>query len=192
MADNSLYMIAGLGNPGDQYARTRHNLGFMVVDELVYKFSFQAFKSKNNALFSKGQIFGKQVLLVKPQSFMNRSGMPVQQISSFFKISYSDIIIVHDDLDLSFGTLKICKNRGHGGHNGIRSIMDILGTKDLIRVRVGVGRPNGAQRDVTSHVLGCFSSDERASVESIVAKSADACAAVLKSGLQTAMNIINA
>ncbi len=185
-------MIAGLGNPGEQYARTRHNLGFMVVDELAHQFSFQAFKSKNNALFSKGKIVGKQVLLVKPQSFMNRSGMPVRQTASFFKISHSNIIVVHDDLDLPFNTLKICKNRGHGGHNGIRSIIDILSTKDFIRVRVGVGRPKGVQRDVTSHVLGGFSSDESASLESIIAKSADACIAVLKSGLQTAMNITNA
>lgn len=190
MADDSLYMIAGLGNPGEKYVRTRHNFGFMVIDQIFHNFSFPDFKAKSDALFSKGRINGKQILLVKPHSFMNRSGIPIQQLSSFFKITPSNIIVVHDDLDLPFEMIKIAKNRGHGGHNGIRSIINALGTKDFVRIRMGVGHPRG-EKNVTGHVLGIFSRDEEPLVQSVLEKSSDACIAVLKSGLQTAMNSFN-
>jgi len=190
MADSRIYMVAGLGNPGSKYAQTRHNIGFSVVDSLLRRYRLPPEKSRFDADYSKGVINGLNVVLVKPQAYMNRSGPPVQKLASYFKIQVSDIIVVHDDLDLDFGRLRIAANRGHGGHNGIRSIVESLGTKSFVRVRVGVGRPQG-QRDVTGHVLGRFSSEEEGALDTLVERSADACVAVMEQGMSAAMNACN-
>lgn len=190
MADSRIYMVAGLGNPGSKYAQTRHNIGFSVVDSLLKHYCFPPEKSRFDADYSKGVIDGLNVVLMKPQAYMNRSGPPVQKLASYFKIQVSDIIVVHDDLDLDFGRLRIAGNRGHGGHNGIRSIIETLGTKAFVRIRVGVGRPQG-QRDVTGHVLGRFSSEENGMLDTVVSRSADACVAVMEQGATAAMNAYN-
>ena len=190
MADSRIYMVSGLGNPGGKYAQTRHNIGFMVIDELSYRFSTPLTKNRFTAEFEKTRIRGEDLILVKPQAFMNLSGPPVQQLASFFKIHSSHIIVIHDDLDLEFGRIRIVKDRGHGGHNGIRSITQSLGTRDYIRIRAGVGRPKGDQ-GVTGHVLGRFSPEEESLLQALIKSGADACIAILKEGFQAAMNSFN-
>ncbi len=190
MSNSPIVMLAGLGNPGAKYARTRHNIGFRVIDKIADKYSMTLDKSRFDAIYSKGIIEGIKILLVKPQSFMNRSGFPLQKIISYFKIDTSDVIVVHDDLDLEFGKMKLVKNRGHGGHNGIKSIIEAIGTKDFIRVRIGIGRPQGG-KEVISHVLSSFSEDEEKKLDDIVEKYVEACIMILEQGIKKAMTVCN-
>lgn len=192
MANSQIYMVTGLGNPGKEYSQTRHNIGFIVVEELARRYNLPFNHSRFDADVAKGIIEGKQTILVKPQSYMNRSGYPVQKISRYFKIETDNIIIIHDELDLPFGRIMVVKDRGHGGHNGIRSVIDAFGTKNFIRIRVGVGRPQQKQEEsVTGHVLGRFASDEQKEIDLIVKTTADASALILASNLQAAMNSFN-
>jgi len=185
MAD-SKRLLAGLGNPGDQYSRTRHNIGFDVVDALAGRAGCRVNREKFQAAYT-GTCMGHQdILLVKPLSFMNRSGIPLQKLAAYFKIDPADIIVVHDDMDLAFGKIKIVQGRGHGGHNGIRSIIDAFGQKTCIRVRVGIGRP-GSDRSVTGHVLGKYTPDEQAGLDQVIDDACDACLSIL----EKAMNIVN-
>lgn len=183
-------MIAGLGNPGGEYAQTRHNIGFLVVEALADTASLSFTKNKFDALFTRIRLGKENVFLVKPMSYMNRSGFPVQRLASFYKIPLQDIIVVHDDMDLSFGTLKINQGRGHGGHNGVRSIIDLSGGNDFVRVRVGVGHP-GVRDGVTGHVLGKFSQEEQASLGDTVKSAVKACRLILSQGVVKAMNRFN-
>ncbi len=191
MSDSPIMMLAGLGNPGTKYIRTRHNIGFRVIDEIADMFSLPLDKSRFDTIYSKGLIKGSKIVLAKPQSFMNRSGFPIQRVTSYFKIDTPHIIVIHDDLDLEFGKMKIVKNRGHGGHNGIKSIVEVLGTKDFIRVRIGIGRPHGCEGNVTGHVLSRFSGDEEKELGIIVEKSVDACLIIIKQGVTKAMTVFN-
>jgi len=138
-------------------------------------------------------INGFNVVIARPQAYMNRSGPPVQQLAAYFKIQISNIIVVHDDLDLDFGRMLVCVNRGHGGHNGIRSVIEALGTKAFIRIRVGVGRPPGApgERGVTGHVLGRFAPSEVCELDRLVSLGADACVTIMEQGVSAAMNLYN-
>lgn len=190
MSDSKFKIIAGLGNPGDQYSRTRHNIGFSVVDALASTANLSIDKTKFDAQYVKTRLAGQDLFLVKPMTYMNRSGLSVQKFASFYKINVPDIIIVHDDMDLVFGKLKIVKSRGHGGHNGVRSIIDCFGKKDFIRVRLGVGHP-GVSRNVTGHVLGKFTPDEANAVDDLVQTAGDACVSILKNGPAAAMNSFN-
>ncbi len=190
MADSRLFLVAGLGNPGEKYARTRHNIGFIVLDELSRKLCLPLDKSRFKITFSKGKTGPIRLVLAKPQFYMNRSGPPIQSLASFYKILPTDLIVIHDDLDLEFGRIKIVKDRGHGGHNGIRSIIDALGTKAFVRIRVGVGRP-AAQGSVTGHVLGSFSKQEKQRLDDMIKVVMDACMAVMDKGVFHAMNIYN-
>ena len=190
MPQNCITMVAGLGNPGREYVRTRHNIGFLVIEFLASQAGLGLKNARFDAHWVKGSLGRQQVLLVQPQSYMNRSGFPIQQLSSYFKIQLSDIIVVHDDLDLPFGRIRVAHNRGHGGHNGIRSIIDALGEKAFYRVRVGVGRPQSASGAV-GHVLGKFSPEETAELDQVVASAADACVAIMEKGGTAAMNLFN-
>ncbi|MFO7885982.1 MAG: aminoacyl-tRNA hydrolase [Desulfobacteraceae bacterium] len=190
MTCNTVFMMAGLGNPGEKYAGTRHNIGFLVIDELAAMFSLSLEKSRFDALYTRGRINGAGLVLAKPLSYMNRSGFPLQRLSSYYKIPLENIIIIHDDLDLEFGKVKIVKKRGHGGHNGIRSIVEAFGSKDFIRVRVGVGRPLGAA-DAVGHVLGRFSRAETRLLDETIHISARAAEMVVKQGVSSAMNVYN-
>jgi peptidyl-tRNA hydrolase, PTH1 family len=183
-------MIAGLGNPGNTYTRTRHNIGFMVVDAIAEKAKIEVTKNRFDAVFSRTQLFGHHVFLVKPLSFMNRSGIPLQKLSAYYKISITDMIVVHDDMDLPFGVLKIVQNRGPGGHNGVKSIEEAFGSRDFVRVRVGVGHP-GVQTQVTGHVLGGFTPQEQGGLDDVVNKAAAACFLILSKGVVHAMNQMN-
>ncbi|RLC25298.1 MAG: aminoacyl-tRNA hydrolase [Deltaproteobacteria bacterium] len=190
MPDSKFKIIAGLGNPGKNYARTRHNIGFLAIEALASKSLLTIDKIRFNSEYVKARIKGKDVFLVKPLSYMNLSGFPIHKFASYYKVDIKDIIIVHDDMDLSFGKIKIVKSRGHGGHNGVRSIIDAFGKKDCIRVRVGVGHP-GSRKNVTGHVLGSFSPDEIKILDQCIDTVSDVCLYILENGVTSAMNLFN-
>ena len=190
MSQNSGIMVAGLGNPGREYVWTRHNIGFLIVDALASQACLGFKNNRFEAQCAKGIFHQQQIILLKPQSYMNRSGLPIQKLSSYFKIQLSDIIVVHDDLDLPFGRIRVTHNRGHGGHNGIRSIIDAFGDKGFSRVRVGVGRPR-QESGAVGHVLGKFASNEIKQLDGVVAAGAEACVSIIEKGVFSAMNLIN-
>jgi len=190
MSDSKYKIIAGLGNPGKDYAQTRHNIGFLAVDALASKSHLIFDKSRFDSEYVKARIMGNDVFLIKPLTFMNRSGLSIHKFASYYKIEIEDIIIVHDDMDLEFGKIKIVKSRGHGGHNGVRSIMDAFGNNDYTRVRVGVGHPLSG-RDITGHVLGSFSPDEMSFLDKTTDTASNACLHILENGVISAMNAFN-
>lgn len=149
-----MHLVVGLGNPGAEYADHRHNIGFMAVDEIARQHSFPPFRSKFSAQLAEGMIAGEKVLLIKPQTFMNRSGDAVSQAVRFYKLTPADVSVIHDELDLAPGKVRIKTGGSNGGHNGLRSIESHLG-KDFVRVRLGIGHPGHKDR-VHSHVLSDF------------------------------------
>jgi peptidyl-tRNA hydrolase, PTH1 family len=189
--EKSLYLLAGLGNPGDKYEATRHNIGFMALDYLASRQSLSFADSKWQALIGKGELWNTPVILIKPQTFMNASGRAVAAVASFFKILPSNIIVVHDELDLQLGRVKIVIDRGAGGHNGIRSIIDSLGTASFCRIRAGIGRPE-PPIPTASYVLSEFRTEERVKVEEEFGIIEEAVKLILDGGVSAAMNRINA
>jgi len=190
MSANRLRMVVGLGNPGNNYEDTRHNVGFMVADKIARDFNIALNKTKFDAIFGRGLIEDVDVLLVKPMAFMNRSGPPLQKLAHYFRISGEDMLVIHDDIDLAFGRLKIKEKGGHGGHNGIRSIMDAFGGGEFMRLRIGVGRSEAGE-NVTGHVLGRFSADKAEMVTRVVAVARDAVVTLLCEGIKVGMNEFN-
>ena len=182
-------IVVGLGNPGAQYKETRHNIGFQVVDELARRWSAAPWKRRYEAEVSEHRALGP-VLLVKPQTFMNLSGTSVREAAKFYKVLSTDIIVVHDDLDLPAGRLRIRERGGAGGHRGIESILTQLGTDEFVRVRFGVGRPP-AGWDSADYVLGRFAAEEQALIRDAIVKAADGIEAILKEGTAPAMNRFN-
>jgi len=187
---NRIRLVVGLGNPGVAYEQTRHNAGFMVVDQLAEKFKISIAKQKFNCVFGRGFIEDVAVLVAKPMAFMNRSGSPVLKLSNYYRILCEDMLVVHDDIDLAFGRLKIKEKGGHAGHNGIRSLMDAFGGGDFVRLRIGVGRSE-ASISVTDHVLGEFSFEEMKILNQIIAHARDAVVTVLSKGTKMGMNLFN-
>jgi PTH1 family peptidyl-tRNA hydrolase len=183
-------LVVGLGNPGNKYEDTRHNAGFMVADKIAQDFKISFNKTKFDTLFGRGFIEDVDVLLAKPMAFMNRSGPPLQKLAHYFQIPGEDMLVIHDDIDLAFGRLKIKEKGGHGGHNGIRSIMDAFGGGDFSRLRIGVGR-SAAGENVTEHVLGRFSAAKGEMVVRIISAARDAVVTVLGEGMKTGMNAYN-
>jgi PTH1 family peptidyl-tRNA hydrolase len=190
MPDRMLHVVAGLGNPGDKYRETRHNVGFFVVDALASEYAISLDRQKFNAFYGRGSVKGAEVILIKPQSYMNRSGYPIQRLVEYFGISHRNMLVIHDDIDLVYGRIKIKMKGGHGGHNGVRSIIDTLGDGNFTRLRVGIGRSED-ESNVTGHVLGRFRPDEIKTLEQIVARSRDAVVAILCEGTREAMNRFN-
>ena len=188
MQKNESYLVAGLGNPGRTYLKTRHNVGFMVLEALAERHAISLSKQKFDCAFGRGTLRGFKAVMAEPMAFMNRSGPPLQKLSQYFNVPQSNILVIHDDIDLEFGRLKLKNGGGHGGHNGIRSIMGAFGSGDFIRIRVGVGRPRGAEGGVTGHVLGNFSGEESGPLAELIDRSADAVEAILTDGLSKAMN----
>ncbi|MBF0120971.1 MAG: aminoacyl-tRNA hydrolase [Desulfobacterales bacterium] len=186
-----MHLIIGLGNPGHEYERTRHNIGFLVIDELSNSFSIPLKKTKFDAVFGKGLIENKEVLLAKPISFMNRSGYPVFGLANYFMISSEDILVIHDDIDLALGIIKIKEKGGHGGHRGIKSLIDVLGSNDFIRLRIGINRPESDKITVSNYVLGNFNNVESKSLSLILDKAKDAAVTILCKGAKDAMNNFN-
>ena len=183
-------IIIGLGNPGRKYEQTRHNAGFMAVDELARGLRFDLSQEKYHALVGKGRIGSIDALLVKPQTFMNESGRSAAAALRYTNAGVADLIVVHDELDLPLGSVRVKTGGGHGGHNGLRSLMDHLGSSDFIRVRIGVGRP-APGRDAAEYVLSPFNADERKAAEDAVGKAADAVRDIVIEGLTKAMNRFN-
>ncbi|MDY6790967.1 MAG: aminoacyl-tRNA hydrolase [Thermodesulfobacteriota bacterium] len=185
-----LRLIVGLGNPGGEYENTRHNAGFMTVDHIAQTFSISLDKRKFNTAFGKGLIEGVDVILAKPMAFMNKSGPPVQNLAGYFRILYKDMLVIHDDIDLDFGRIKIIEKGGHGGHNGVRSLMDAFGGGDFSRIRIGIGR-SGTGADVTGHVLGKYSADESKVLDQIIINARNAAVTILCKGIKDGMNRFN-
>jgi len=185
-----LRLVVGLGNPGREYENTRHNSGFMTVDNIAEAFSISLDKRKFNTVFGKGVIEGVDVILAKPMAFMNKSGPPVQNLAGYFKILYRDMLVIHDDIDLDFGRIKIIEKGGHGGHNGVRSLMDAFGEGDFSRIRIGIGRSGGGA-DVTGHVLGKYSAGETKILDKVITGARDAVVTTLCKGVKDGMNRFN-
>ncbi len=182
-------LVAGLGNPGPQYVDTRHNVGFLVVDRLARRAAAAIDSESHGARVGKARVAGDSVLLVKPWTYMNRSGGPVQSLAAYYKADPADVVVVHDDLDLPFGTVRVKKGGGHGGHNGLRDLNKHLGA-DYVRVRCGLGRPPKGW-DPANYVLGRWSSEEAVHLEEVVDTAADAVESVLAHGPDTTMNRFN-
>ncbi len=153
-----MLLVVGLGNPGSGYARNRHNVGFMAADEIVRRHSFGSFRKKFHGEVSEGQIAGEKVLVLKPETYMNESGRAVQAAMTFYKIEPQDVIVLHDELDLASGKVRVKRGGGHAGHNGLRSIHAHVG-QDYARLRIGIGHPGDKDR-VVGHVLKDFSKEE--------------------------------
>lgn len=192
--DAGPWLVAGLGNPGPQYAGNRHNVGFMVADLLAGRMggTFKAHKSRAQVLEGRVGAPGPgshRVVLAKPMTFMNLSGGPVTALSTFYKVPVDRIVVVHDELDIGFGALRLKKGGGDNGHNGLKSLTSSLG-KDYCRVRFGVGRPPG-RMDVAAYVLRDFSAAERKELDYLVDRAADAVEALITSGLERAQSTYN-
>jgi PTH1 family peptidyl-tRNA hydrolase len=185
-------LIVGLGNPGSEYRDTRHNVGFMVADALVERWRVaDEWREKFNALQIKTVRGEEAVIISKPLTFMNLSGQAVAAIAGFYKIEPADILIVTDDVALPLGRLRARREGGAGGHNGLKSLIQSLGTQAFPRMRVGVGR-GGNGRDLSDHVLGRFEADERDTVSAAVLRAADASEVFLSEGIERVMNVFNA
>ncbi|MGS2806521.1 aminoacyl-tRNA hydrolase [Nocardia sp. MW-W600-9] len=184
-------LVVGLGNPGPEYERTRHNVGFLVADVLAERVGGRfAVHKKSGADLLQARLDGRQILIAKPRTFMNLSGRPVAALAKFFSVPVDQVIVVHDELDLPFGTIRLKQGGGEGGHNGLRSISQALTTKDYLRTRIGIGRPPGRQ-DPADYVLKPFAAPERKEVPVIVEQAADAVELLLKVGLETAQNSLH-
>lgn len=183
-------LIAGLGNPGPEYRTTRHNLGFLVIDALADSFNIRLKSNAPDLVIGRGKIKGRDLFMLKPQSYMNISGSPVNAFLEKFCISYREILVVHDDIDLEFGRLKIRKKGGDGGHRGIRSMIDALGTGDFARLRLGIGR-SGKDVDVVDHVLGQFDDREVENLAGFINRASEAAVTVLCDGVNPGMNRFN-
>ncbi|MFM9107881.1 MAG: aminoacyl-tRNA hydrolase [Chloroflexota bacterium] len=181
-------MIAGLGNPGREYAKTRHNLGFMVVEELARRASASGWKSRFKADLLDIPLAGEKVILVKPMTYMNLSGHAVREAAAWYKVPRQDILVVVDDLDIPFGAIRMRAGGSAGGHNGLKSIAEQLGGQDIPRLRIGIGRGPGA---ATAQVLSRFSADEERDLPALVAAAADCAGHWASGGIIDAMHRCN-
>jgi len=180
----------GLGNPGQEYEFSRHNAGFWVVDTLADRIGVPLTRCRYRSLYGRGLLHGGQVLLVKPLTFMNESGDSVARWQQSLRLEPGRIVVVHDDLDLPLSLLRVKIGGGYGGHRGVRSVIEAMGSPDFLRVRVGIGRPHGS-RDAVSHVLGPFDKHEGERIQGAVERAADAVEVLVHEGLETAMNRYN-
>ena len=185
-----MWLIVGLGNPGDEHRSTRHNVGWNVADELAERAATTFSEKKFKARVARGRIASTDCVVIKPQTYMNLSGESVGPAAGFYKLTTSDIVVIHDDLDLDVGRLKLKQGGGHGGHNGLRSLVEHLPDANFLRVRIGIGRPP-PQWDSADYVLSRFTKVERPVIESAVKEAADAVEAIIRDGIQRAMNVYN-
>ena len=180
-----MYLIVGLGNPGKEYAGTRHNIGFEAVDYIADKYNIELNRIKFKGIFGEGMINGKKVILLKPTTYMNLSGESIREVVNFYKISNEDIIVIYDDISLEVGRLSIREKGSHGGHNGIKSIIANLSTDVFPRVKIGVGGPKG---DLVSHVLGKFSNSEIEILRETIIATSEAVSTMITKDTNEAMN----
>jgi peptidyl-tRNA hydrolase, PTH1 family len=187
-----MLLVVGLGNPGREYAAHRHNAGFMAVDEIARRIDADAFRPKFSGECARVEIAGEPAVLLKPLTYMNESGRSVQPAMAFFKVSPAELVVLHDELDIPFGEVRLTLGGGHAGHNGLRSIMSAVGTGDFGRVRLGVGRPPpGFRGEVADYVLSGFDAGERAALPDLIEKARAAVLDVARRGFGPAMNACN-
>jgi PTH1 family peptidyl-tRNA hydrolase len=187
-------LIVGLGNPGRSYARHRHNVGFICLNHFARSEGIKLDKKKGLARIGQGKVASNDVVLARPQTFMNNSGQSVSRLVDKFNIDPNDLIIIHDDLDLPLAKIRISHGSSSGGHKGINSIIQELGTQDFIRLRIGIGRPDKpeiSEDDIITYVLSDFTPAEKRAIDKIVPKVSEAILCLLKEGLTQAMNKFN-
>jgi PTH1 family peptidyl-tRNA hydrolase len=189
MAESDKYLIVGLGNPGRKYRHNRHNIGFMAVDLLAQKYSLQSNKVQKKAIVGHGRIQSKSVLIAKPQTYVNKSGDAVGPLADYYKVPLENILIIYDELDLPFGTIRLREKGGAGGHNGMKSIINHLG-QDFARMRLGIGRPPG-RMPVKAHVLRDFGEEDLPLLEEVLDTAVTATETFLTEGIQLAMSKFN-
>jgi PTH1 family peptidyl-tRNA hydrolase len=182
------WLVIGLGNPGSDYASTRHNLGFRVADELASRHRVQLKERTAKSITGRISTGGSELILAKPQTFMNESGFAARALRDKYRVPLERTIVVHDELDLPFGRLRVRRGGSAAGHNGVRSLIEAYGTPDFMRVRVGVGRPVGSGKD---YVLGPFVPQEQASLEPLISHAADAVLSIVEKGLERTMTDFN-
>ncbi|MHB1593233.1 MAG: aminoacyl-tRNA hydrolase [Streptosporangiaceae bacterium] len=190
MTDDQRWLIAGLGNPGPRYGGNRHNIGFMVADVLAARIGARFKRDRAASQAATGSLAGTAVIVVKPMSFMNNSGGPVAAVAAFYKVPPDHVVVVHDELDLPYETIRLKRGGGDNGHNGLRSVTAALRTRDYYRVRMGIGRPPGRQ-DPADFVLSDFAVAERRELPLLTERGADAVEALLARGLAAAQNEIH-
>jgi peptidyl-tRNA hydrolase, PTH1 family len=187
--ENLVWLAAGLGNPGRRYEGTRHNIGFMVVEELAERYRVELREYKKEIRIGRGSIEGRKILLMEPLLFMNLSGPPIRSVLLKSEISSDRLIVVHDDLDMETGRIRIRRTGSSGGHKGIASIIDSVGTRDFIRVKIGIGRTPGVPSE--DYVLTRFRKNEAVSVREAVVRASEAVASIVVEGIDSAMNTYN-
>lgn len=183
-----MYLIVGLGNPEEDYSNTRHNMGFNTINKISKEYDIEVNKKKFKGLYGTGMIEGKKVILLKPQTFMNLSGESIKEVVDFYKIENDNIIVIYDDMDVDLGTIKIRKKGGSGSHNGMKSVVQYLGT-DFARIRVGIGRPE--DNDFIRYVIGPIPEEEQEILDKSTTAAKDAVVEIIKSGVDNAMNKFN-
>lgn len=186
-------LIVGLGNPGEPYKNTRHNAGFMAVDHLAQTYGFEEFKSldKGKSLMSKGEIAGEKVILLKPQNFMNLSGIPTQAVAGYFKIERSEVIAIYDEAELPLGSLRVRPEGSAGGHNGVKSLIEHLGGGDFVRVRIGIKPEKAFQGALEDFVLGQLTEDEKVAFKNVFSDLPQLIEKLLTSEIEKVMNEYN-
>jgi PTH1 family peptidyl-tRNA hydrolase len=190
MTPELTYLLIGLGNPGREYANNRHNFGFMLIDRLAVRLNARGMKVQSKAIIMNAAYEERKLILAKPQTYMNLSGQSVQGLIHFYKIPLTNVMILSDDLDLPFGTIRIRASGGPGGQRGLSSILEQLGTKDVPRLRLGIGRPPG-RMDPANYVLQNFSRNDMQAISEILDRAADATLTFVTDGLEKAMNKFN-
>lgn len=187
MSEDRFRLIVGLGNPGEKYRPTRHNVGFVVVDRLSEAHQLPLDKHKFDVVFGRGKVGRQPVILAQPMTFMNRCGPAVRDVAHFYKLGMQDVLVIHDDIDLVFGKMKIKEKGGDGGHNGVKSLIEAWGSGAFTRLRIGIGRPQ-TQQAVRAYVLARFDAQQEALLEDVIVGAQDAVETILFKGVREAMN----
>lgn len=185
-----MYLIVGLGNPEEEYAKTRHNMGFDAINKLSQKYNIDVNKKKFKGLYGTGLIEGKKVILLKPQTYMNSSGDSIIEVMDYYGIETHELLVIYDDMDIEKGIMKIRKKGGPGSHNGMKSVVENLQTTDFARIRIGIGRPEHSN-DKINFVIGKIPEEEQKILETGVQKAAEAIPVIITDGIDNAMNKCN-
>ena len=185
-----MYLIIGLGNPEEEYARTRHNMGFDTINKISEKYNIKVNKFKFNSLYGTGIIEGEKVILLKPQTYMNLSGEAIRDFINFYKLTTKDIIVIYDDLDIEPGIIKIRKKGGPGTHNGMKSVVNEIKSQDFLRIRIGIGNPEH-KNDLLNYILTRIPEEEYKVLQDSQENATKAVEEIIKNGIDTAMNKYN-
>lgn len=185
-----MYLIIGLGNPEEEYSKTRHNMGFDTINNIAEKYNINVSRRQFDGLYGKGIIEGESVVLIKPQTYMNLSGKSVKQFVDFYKVDIENIIVIYDDMDIDIGNVKLRKKGGAGGHNGMKSVIQEIASDNFSRVRVGIGKPK-YKTDVINYVIGPIPEEEYIELSKSTSNAAQAVIEIIKSGIDNAMNKFN-